>query len=55
MPNVFGLLLWALGDTVALVIYIHFFAVLLYAVKSWLAPAQHNTLVYLINLLVNLC
>lgn len=52
-PNIFGLILWSLGDLIGLTIKLFFYAVLASVIISWVAPSNHSPLFIIVQRLTD--
>lgn len=47
-PAIHGLMIWALGDILKMIIDIFFFAILIQVILSWVAPMSHSPIISLV-------
>ena len=53
LGNPTGLIIWTLGEVINLLINVYFYAILIRAILSWVAPQTHNPAVELLVRLTN--
>jgi YggT family protein len=52
-PNIFGLILWSLGDLLGLIIKLFFYAILASVIISWVAPSNYSPLFLIVQRLTD--
>lgn len=52
-PNIFGLILWSLGDLLGLIIKLFFYAILASVIISWVAPSNYSPLFVIVQRLTD--
>lgn len=49
VPNIFGLVVWSIGDLIGLTIKLFFYAILASVIISWVAPTSHSPVMAILH------